>query len=391
MKRLLLSILLAALLATLMIFLALKLPIPLATNSDFQVLYYTNYGLIHGVDIYDQQDKIQMISEIVGVPLEINFIPQFAYPPWFALSTFYLGLFPIQAAAVLWFEVNLLLIFLSVWYLTDGWRPLPRLLVFPAAILFLPTLGMMVVGQYDVPVLLGTSMLIYSVRHKNAVLTALSMVFLTFKPHMGALILLAGMIYLFLYRDDFAIRAFRYIAVFALLLFGIGFLADSAWPLDYFNSLVNYGGLGHITSCSECANLSVWLSREYNPDAGLSQASLIALILCILCIGVLIMMRPFVWKSHHFLINAAVLMTLIVSPYLYNYDYILLIIPFIFLLDQIRNWPIWIILGLCYLAPYLALALYGRGGNLSLIIITLVLFVLLCFKFKRVDVPAQPA
>lgn len=84
-------------------------------------------------------------------------------------------------------------------------------------------------------------------------------------------------------------------------------------------------------------------------------------------------------------------MTLIVSPYLYNYDYILLIIPFIFLLDQIRNWPIWIILGLCYLAPYLALALYGRGGNLSLIIITLVLFVLLCFKFKRVDVPAQPA
>jgi len=206
MKRSLPILIAAFILAVIMLLVALKVSIPLAVNSDFQVLYYTNRGLLRGINVYDQEAKIQMISERVGREIALDFIPQFAYPPWFALSTFYLGLFPIQSAAILWFELNLLLLFLSVWFLTEGWKPLYRLLAFPLAMMFYPVLGMLAIGQYDFPVLLGASMLIYSIEHKQPVLTALGMAFLTFKPHLGGLILIAGLIHLFLRRDEFGKR-----------------------------------------------------------------------------------------------------------------------------------------------------------------------------------------
>ncbi len=65
------------------------------------------------------------------------------------------------------------------------------LIAFPLALFFLPVLGALSVGQYDFPVLLGTSLLIYSLRKENVALTVLGIVLLTFKPHVGALILLA--------------------------------------------------------------------------------------------------------------------------------------------------------------------------------------------------------
>ena len=102
------------------------------------------------------------------------FLARFPYPPWYALSTFYLGWMPAKAAATLWFELNLVMLFLSVWLLTDGWPGRWTLIAFPLALFFLPVLGALSVGQYDFPVLLGTSLLIYSLRKENVPLTVLA-------------------------------------------------------------------------------------------------------------------------------------------------------------------------------------------------------------------------
>ena len=66
MKRFLLILLSAFTIATIMVVVALKISIPLAVDSDFRVLYYTDYGLVRNMDIYDQERKIQMISEYPG-------------------------------------------------------------------------------------------------------------------------------------------------------------------------------------------------------------------------------------------------------------------------------------------------------------------------------------
>jgi hypothetical protein len=82
------------------------------------------------------------------------------------------------------------------------------------------------------------------------------------------------------------------------------------------------------------------------------------------------------------------LITLLVSPYLYNYDFILLLIPFAVLIRD-GNILQKIIVSICYLVPTFAIAFFGRAGNISLIAVTMVIVALLYLRItSKVDVPA---
>jgi hypothetical protein len=389
MKRTILILLAIVFIAVILVVVALKVPIPLATNSDFKVIYYTNQGLTLGIDVYNHTTKINMINDVYGTAIDENFMPQFADPPWYALSTFYLGLFTMQQAAILWFEINLVMLFLSVFFLTDGWKPIFRLLAFPASLFFYPVLGTLAIGQYDFPVLLGTSMLIYAIRNKLVPLTVFSMVLLTFKPHLGGLILLAGLIYLFLRKDDFGKNALKYTIAAGVFLFFLGFLADSNWLLNYLGSLFSYRDLGHITTCSECVNISVWLSRNISGELSLSQAGAIASVILITLIGILFYVRKILFQFPSLLFTSALMVTILASPYLYNYDFLLLLVPFTVILNSKNNIKRIAVI-LCYFIPTILLILYGRDGNGSLLIASLVItFILFLYIKSQVDVPAS--
>src|SRR5829696_5407605 len=198
---------------------ALYVPTSLPAHSDFNAIYNTDLALVHRIPIYDLERVEALAVGYADVPAEKFFLARFPYPPWYALSTFYLGWMPAKAAATLWFELNLVMLFLSVWLLTDGWPGRWRLIAFPLALFFLPVLGALSVGQYDFPVLLGASLLIYSLRKENAALTTIGVVLLTFKPHIGALILLSVLIYLFAGRNSFGRRAIRSILLAGVFLF----------------------------------------------------------------------------------------------------------------------------------------------------------------------------
>ena len=88
------------------------------------------------------------------------------------------------------------------------------------------------------------------------------------------------------------------------------------------------------------------------------------------------------FKTHELLLTAALLFTLLVSPYLYNYDFLLLLIPFAVLAKQGGLLQIIIIL-ICYFVPSFALLLLGRAGNISLILVTIVLTALLYWQTLR--------
>src|SRR5215207_10226012 len=180
---------------------ALYVPNSLPAHSDFSALYNTDLAIVHRVPIYELEKVEALAVQYADVPAGKFFLARFPYPPWYALSTFYLGLMPATAAATLWFELNLVMLFLSVWFFTDGWSGRWRLIAFPLALFFFPVLGALSVGQYDFPVLLGTSLLIYSLRKESAALTVLGAVLLTFKPHVDALILLAALGWLIYHRS----------------------------------------------------------------------------------------------------------------------------------------------------------------------------------------------
>lgn len=387
MKRNLLIFLLLTAIAIIMVVIALFIPNSLPGGSDFSAIYNTDLALVNRVPIYDLPKVEELAQPRSGVPAEKFFLARFPYPPWYALSTFYLGLLPAKAAATLWFELNLVMLLLSVWLLTDGWSGLWRLIAFPLALLFLPVLGALVVGQYDFPVLLGISLLIYALRRENIALTTLGIVLLTFKPHLGALILLSVLGWLFVNKSDFGRRVMRLVLSAAVVLFILGFLADPTWIVSYPMMLLNYQNEGNVTACSECASLPVWLSRWFS-DGSLENAMWIAMALLIVLVILFYFIRS-TFKSHELLLNAVLLITLLVSPYLYNYDYLLLLVPFAWMIYQSRLIQKIIVL-LCYLVPTFALILYGRNGNISLTLVSFVMTFLLYVSAKNHSLTQLP-
>jgi len=394
MKRNLLIFLLIIVVAGTMLAIALYVPSTLPVHSDFSAIYNTDLALVHRIPIYDLPKVEALAVRYAGIPAENFFLARFPYPPWYALSTFYLGLMPAKAAGTLWFELNLAMLFLSVWLLTDGWSGRLRLIAFPLALFFLPVLGALSVGQYDFPVLLGTSLLIYSLRKENVVLTTLGAVLLTFKPHVGALILLSVLIYLIGSRNNFGRRVMRSVMVTGVFLFLSGFIADPAWIISYPKMLLGYQSEGNVTACSECASLPVWLSR-WLLDGSLTHAIWIAVLLLILLVIALYPFRSALMKSQELSLSAALLITLLVSPYLYNYDFLLLLVPFAILIRK-GNLFQKIVVIVCYLVPTFAIILYGRDGNISLIVVSvvmtiLVFLILLRAKNPVIDFTAQAA
>jgi hypothetical protein len=251
-------------------------------------------------------------------------------------------------------------------------------------------LGALSIGQYDFPILLGTSLLIHSLRKENVALTTLGAALLTFKPHVGALILLSALGWLIASRSNFGRGAFRSILVAGVVLFVSGFAADPAWVISYPKMLLNYQNEGNVTTCSECASLPVWLSRWFF-GGSLANAMWTALTLLVL-LGSLFYFIHSSLRSHELLLGGATLATLLASPYLYNYDFLLLLVPFAFLIHK-GNLLQKIVVLLCYLIPTFALIIYGRNGNISLIAISVVMLLLLFAGAKNsvIDVMTQAA
>jgi len=394
MKRRLLFLLSSLVLILIMVFVALRVDHTLPTNSDFNAVYTASVALVHGAPIYDIPAVIDVAAKAMGIPVENFFLAPFPYPPWYALSTFYLGLLPIKQAVLLWFEINLVMVFLSIRFLTDGWNGRLRLIAFPLGLFFFPVIGALSVGQNVFPVLLGGSMLVYALKKENIAFITLGAVLVTYKPHIGALMLLSVLVWLIASRSSFGRRATRSILLAGIFVSIIGFLADPAWHIRYPQMLlgitsVNYGSESSGALCSNCSSLPVFFSRWFFNGTLLTAALVAMALLVILCVLTVRSWSKFS-KEPALLLNMALAATLLVSPYLFNYDFVLLLILFAVLLDS-SSIPDKIVISLSYLIPSFAILVYGRAGNITLNIVTIVLTFLLYWRVRRtsIDVPAS--
>jgi hypothetical protein len=383
------------LLLVLMVAVALTIPNSLHTNSDFLAIYDADLRLIQHIGPYDYQSQIQSMAEQTGTPPENVYVPPFPYPPWVALSTFYLGLLPIQSAAMLWFEINLVMLFFTVWFLSADWHPRLRLFSFLAPFLFIPIIGTLGVGQYDFPVLLGSAMLIHAIRHKRLTFIPIGAALLTFKPHVGLFIFLAVLIYFWFNRNPFNRRALAWIFGGMAMLCVIGLIADPLWYVDYPRSFLTYQTGTDIASCAACDSLPAWLTGQFIPNATLSQMTLVGAIIFILLVILFCLLGLRLLKSADYLLNVSILITLLAIPHLYNYDFILLLAPFALLGEESHTWLERIGLIVLYLLPFFAILMLGRSnGDPSLLLVTLILAALIYLhtrSLSQLDVSARAA
>lgn len=363
-KMMVVGIVLSGFIFILGISLLVNLPVPY--YQDFSVMYFTEKAFLNGIPVYSYPQQLEFIKAIT--PSGFTFHP-YPYPPWYAIFTFYIGLLPIQAAARFWFFINLLMLFLSAWILTHGWKMVHRVVACALSLLFLPSLGLLVVGQYSAPVLLGVTLFLLGVRQKDPIILAVSLLLFTFKPHIGAVLFLAGVFWLFYVRPSYTQKVLQYIVIGGIALAGIGFVADRAWPVSYIQSLLMYQNVQGVQACTICVSPVVIIYRWFVGHASLASAGVVGLAIFILAGMLLFKYYANNIRSPFFLLGIAVLLTLLLVPYSLNYDYVLLLVPILLLARFTRL--AWV----AYIVPF-GVFFGGRDMNILLPLMGCFLFVL---------------
>jgi len=368
-RRILLILLIAVVVIGAMVATALYVPLPLNPYLDFQVLYRANQGILQGIPLYDRAGQAQMVAENLGVTVDQVFVLPFPYPPWYALATLPIAVLPVDIAVRVWFLLNIAMLLVSVWLMTDGWQPWKRLFSFIVAPLFFPILGALIVGQYVFPTLLGMALLVYALQRKNTTSIALGMALITFKPHVGIFLLLAVVIHLLLGRDEFGRRAFWSVAATGAILFAVGFIADHNWPVNYWQSLFEFKD---VSKCQLCVSLPITITAIAGGsfDQAIGVSFILFIGLTILCV------KPFPALNNEGLVSLFTCMALLVNPYLQNYDFAFAVIPLFVVVHAADRISTWLVVLTVFLLPSLGLFV-GRAGSPTLLISTIILTILI--------------
>ena len=383
MKRAIFFLISSFILIIILLVIAIYVPIPLDPYLDFQVLHRADSGILHGIPLYDQADQAQRVADELGVSVDKVLVLPFPYPPWYAVFTLPLALLSIDIAVRMWFLLNIAMLLASVWLLTDGWQPRKRLYSFVAAFLFLPIFGALIVGQYVFPTILGMAVIVYALKHQRVGLLALGMALITFKPHIGIFLLLGVIVHLLLRRDDFGRRAFWATALTGIFLFLIGFIADRAWPVTYFQSLFNFK---NVSECEICVSLPLMVGRLFGlgfdqstPVAGILLLVLIALFIGSILKGIYDRYR----LGDEAFVAFFVCVPLLVNPYLLNYDFSFALVPLFYLAGSARSKMDWLWIALIFLLPWVGLILFEREGNSVLLVCVLAMISIILTRLYK--------
>jgi hypothetical protein len=246
--------------------------------------------------------------------------------------------------------------------LTVKWKPIPRVLALLAALLFIPSIGLMVVGQYSAPVLLGAALFMYAARREDAPLTALGLLLMTFKPHIGLFLLPIGFFWLLLQKTPFARRAVWMALGGGLVLAALGFLADPAWPLAYVRSLVSYTTIPGVANRDLTASFSALLVKMALGYGSAFWATCLSVALVAVMLALFWRFRVF--ANIETLVVGCALMTLLGDPYMFNYDYVLMLLPLAYLVRQAKSLGARLLIGVAYFLPWLSLSSLQRDANI---------------------------
>jgi hypothetical protein len=331
--------------------------------ADFYTLYSSVVAVSRGISPYDhaavaqiQQAELGWDADGLGVPS----LPYF-YPPWYALLALPLAILPFRTAALAWFVISFLLLMASclLVFRALGWRPgrwsLPLL---AGAAFFTPTLLDLVVGQYGMPVLLGVCLVgsFCAERPKGAndggavaltgeasaarwrpALAGLGLVLLTFKPQLGIGALLVACVWLVRRQR---LRPLVWALGLLLLLGAFSFRVSLHWPTEMITATASYAAWAGIPfpiqGCDTCSTFSGIVE-----SAGVSGP--VALLVDSVVVAGLLVALVVAWRRRGkdllYLLSLACVATVLGTPYLRNYDLVILVLPFLFLLHSTVGAP----------------------------------------------------
>jgi hypothetical protein len=346
--------------------------------SDFMSLYHALLGWSKGASFYDFSLQHQLML-VTNPHVSLQVYPYFPYPPWYAAATFFLAWLSFEWAYRTWMILNIGMLVFSAHLLTINQPERIRLLAWIVAVLYLPSFGLLVVGNYTVPVLLGGALLIYAIQRESAFQTALGFGLLTFKPHIGFLMALACFIWLLFQRSVFAQRARWMTIVTGCVLFGIGFIVEPHWLTSFQKSIYSWQRAPYIRTNEYSAGPAHIITYLTGHQLGPIAANWISGALFLLCIFLIWFKRDHVFNNIRDIIGLMASLTVVVLPYKVNYDFVILLIPFAVVFDRYEIFRIRFLLMFIYILPWLGLVLDRTIGNFILTLTGATLFFMLLF------------
>ncbi len=349
------------------------LPLPVPYDMDFSMLYAATFGLRHGVSLYDRAAQLRLLGNEVGR------LPFFVYPPWYAWTTAFLGWMSAAAAARMWFFLSLTMIAAGVWFWLPETMPAGKRLVRSAlSLLWLPVIGLLVVGQYVPPLLLGAGLFLAGWRRQRASWLVVGLLLWTFKPHLGVFLWLAAAVLFWQGRERrFVPTAIACTAAGLLMLVAVSFFIQPDWPTAYWQALRSFGAQDSFAVCDQCAGMGAYLARWWFGAPYIAQIGKISLGLALALGLVFLRFRRVAarWTAAAWL-SFAILCALLLNPYSMNYDYALLLLP------AWRRQRSWQMIGGGLTLGWLSL-LGGRAGvNLFALGVMMFLLVELFWEFR---------
>lgn len=298
-----------------------------ARKHDFSQYWQAGRMIVAGQDIYDKDVWIAE-NQREGTALFTN--PPFQYPLPLAILFVPLAMLPIDTAYILWMFLAEIMVLASITLLLDFYPVRSgyfELLTITGIFFFRPMFSVIQSGQIVTPLLLLLVLAIRCFHAHKWFWGGLALSVLSLKPSLGLPILFLSGLWLLSRRQW---RGLWGMIAGGLLLWLVGVPVNYGWPGDYVNISQNifakYYGM-HPT---------LWgmVDKIFKIDS-------LSMTVGFLCVAVVLAVEAYVFWRNKSNVDAwpafaSILpVALLVAPYSWNYDQILLVIPIVFLLIHI--------------------------------------------------------
>jgi hypothetical protein len=334
------------------------IPLPIPTVTDFWMLYNTAYGLVRGVYIYDYTAQSSIAYQVFGDLLQDITLPYYVYPPWFVYSFFFLGFFSPDYAARFWFWCNIAMIGTALHLIANGWSFRSKLYAILSTLSWSSIWMLLIVGQFIAPLMLGIALIMFAITHNQLLLLVAGMFLLTYKPHLGGFIFLSvvGWLLFKRYYGSLKVIVFAYISICI-----ISFIVNPLWLSDYIRTLIGFREQTTFTTCEDCSSGATLLVSAMTGKANTTIALYTGM--GITLVGGLIWWLIFQSRldtTIEVTIYWSSVLALLSIPYVNNYDYAMLLLPFLWLTNTAKHTVTKIFLTISLVVPWIGVVLGDR-------------------------------
>lgn len=300
-------------------------------NNGFFTFWLSGSMLWTGENPYSTIDWVNghHINGSTWIPEKI-----FGYPLPLALVTAPLGLLPVEKAYILWNMLAQVLIALCILWLATHWEGLNRqayaIFVLVATILNGNVFLGLMTGTFAALFLVFLTLSLYLMETRHPLLAGIALAGLALKPPLLSMVVLIG-IWLLFQRNW---RAIGGIILGGLGLFVIGLIQDPRW-------VQKFAGVGENLFSKRLGNQPTIISYTRlacNGDLTCTFLAYGLVALAFVAVFAFLIWRKRATLSPLMVFSAAIVLGVLLPPYIWSYDYALLVIPICYIaFDLIRR------------------------------------------------------